>query len=47
METTTARKRAKLSEKEILKHEFLTIAEVALVLRVAQRTVYNVIYNLF
>lgn len=45
METTTARKGAKLSEKEILKHEFLTIAEVALLLRVTQRTVYNPIYN--
>lgn len=45
METTTARKGAKLSEKEILKHEFLTIAEVALLLRVTQRTVYNLIYN--
>lgn len=45
METTTARKGTKLSEKEILKHEFLAIAEVALLLRVTQRTVYNLIYN--
>lgn len=45
METTTARKGAKLSEKEIFRHEFLTIAEVALLLRVTPRTVYTLIYN--
>ena len=45
METTTAPKRARQSEKEILRHEFLTIAEVALLLRVTQRTVYNLIYS--
>lgn len=45
METATARKRARQSEREILTHEFLTIAEVALLLRVTQRTVYNLIYS--
>lgn len=45
METATAPKRARQSEREILRHEFLTIAEVALLLRVTQRTVYNLIYS--
>lgn len=43
-EKATARKAA-VSEREILRHEFLTIAEVALLLRVTERTVYNLIYQ--
>lgn len=43
-EKSTAEK-ASLSEREILTHEFLTIAEVALLLRVSERTVYNLIYQ--
>ena len=42
---TTARAKAKVSEKEILRHEFLTIGEVATLLRVSERTVYNLIYQ--
>ena len=42
---TTARARKRVSEKEILRHEFLTIAEVAILLRVSERTVYNLIYQ--
>lgn len=34
-----------LTEAEILSHEFLTIEEVATLLRVSVRTVYNLIYN--
>ena len=45
METAERGKAVKKSEKEILSHEFLTIAEVAQLLRVSQRTVYNLIYN--
>ena len=45
METTERGKAVKKSEKEILSHEFPTIAEVAQLLRVSQRTVYNLIYN--
>lgn len=45
MERATAGKKARQSEREILTHEFLTIAEVALLLRVTQRTVYNLIYS--
>lgn len=45
MEKEKALKNGKPSEKEILSHEFLTIAEVAILLRVTQRTVYNLIYN--
>ena len=42
---TTARATKRVSEKEILRHEFLTIAEVAILLRVSERTVYNLIYQ--
>ena len=34
-----------LSEKEILSHEILTIQEVAFLLRMSERTVYNLIYK--
>lgn len=44
MKKTSLPKDKQLSEKEILQHEFLTIAEVALLLRVTERTVYNFIY---
>lgn len=42
---TTARAKKRVSEKEILRHEFLTIAEVAILLRVSERIVYNLIYQ--
>ncbi|MDE6547952.1 MAG: helix-turn-helix domain-containing protein [Muribaculaceae bacterium] len=45
METAIAPKRARQSEREILRHEFLTIAEVTLLLRMTQRMVYNLIYS--
>ena len=44
MKKTSLPKDKQLSEKEILQHEFLTIAEVALLLRVTERTIYNFIY---
>lgn len=45
MEERAAKTKAAVSEREILRHEFLTIAEVALLLRVTERTVYNLIYQ--
>lgn len=45
MEKRAAKEKAAVSEREILRHEFLTIAEVALLLRVTERTVYNLIYQ--
>lgn len=42
---TTARAKKKVAEKEMLRHEFLTIGEVATLLRVSERTVYNLIYQ--
>lgn len=45
METPVLRKGKAKSDSEILSHEFLTIPEVAQLLRVTQRTVYNLIYG--
>lgn len=45
METPVLRKGKAKSDSEILTHEFLTISEVAQLLRVTQRTVYNLIYG--
>lgn len=45
METPVLRKGKAKSDSEILTHEFLTIPEVAQLLRVTQRTVYNLIYG--
>lgn len=42
---TSSTRQAVQTETEILSHAFLTIEEVALLLRVSKRTVYNLIYN--
>ena len=45
METSVLRKGKAKSDSEILTHEFLTIPEETHLLRVTQRTVYNLIYG--
>lgn len=42
---TSSARQAVQTETEILSHAFLTIEEVALLLRVSKRTVYNLIYK--